>query len=80
MVSSVMAEKQRNSNTDEQNIAPDNRSVLEDSMCCPEDPSTLNASIIFGVFLQIPQTHHEQKTCTKMHPLPITTFPVNKLH
>ena len=32
--------------------APDS---FEDSMCCPQDPSKLKASIITGKFLHIPK-------------------------
>lgn len=45
--------------------APDSGSVFEDSMCCPQDPSTLKASIIFGEFLQIQKPYYELNTLTK---------------
>lgn len=32
-------------------MLPDDGSTLEDSICCPLDPSKLNASIIIGIFL-----------------------------
>jgi len=64
--------------SNEQNKAPDNRSVFEDSIltCCPEDPSTLKASIIFGEFLK---NQNHIKTCNQMHKLPKLKFPINKL-
>lgn len=62
--------------SNEQNKAPDKRSVLEDSICCPEDPSTLKASIIFGEFLK---RKNHIKTSNQMHKLIKTTFPINKV-
>lgn len=54
---------------DEQNKAPDKWSVFEDSMCCPQDPSTLKASIILGEFLQIQKTTLLTKDTNEMHPI-----------
>lgn len=50
---------------DEKNKAPENWSVFEDFMCCPQDPSTLKASIIFGQFLQIQKRLYEPKILKK---------------